>query len=78
MVLQYKKIGPWKDYLFGERFYIILSLSAKTVLACDASSQAIKRAQEKYVVPNLFCRNPNITCFFKSRISRATLWRNNN
>lgn len=33
MVLQYKKIGPWKDYLFGERAYIILSLSAKTVLA---------------------------------------------
>jgi hypothetical protein len=33
MILQYKKVGPWKDYLFGERFYIILSLSAKTVLA---------------------------------------------
>jgi len=33
MVLQYKKVGPWKDYLFGERAYIILSLSAKTVLA---------------------------------------------
>ncbi len=33
MFLQYKKIGPWKDYLFGERFYIILSLAAKTVLA---------------------------------------------
>ncbi len=33
MVLQYKKIGPWKDYLFGERVYIILSLAAKTVLA---------------------------------------------
>ena len=33
MVLQYKKVGPWKDYLFGERFYIILSLAAKTVLA---------------------------------------------
>lgn len=32
MVLQYKKIGPWKDYLFGERAYIVLSLSAKTVL----------------------------------------------
>ena len=32
MVLQYQKIGPWKDYLFGERVYIILSLSAKTVL----------------------------------------------
>jgi hypothetical protein len=33
MVLQYKKVGPWKDYLYGERVYIILSLSAKTVLA---------------------------------------------
>lgn len=33
MVLQYKKVGPWKDYLFGERFYIVLSLLAKTVLA---------------------------------------------
>jgi hypothetical protein len=33
MVLQYKKVGPWKDYLFGERVYIILSLTAKTVLA---------------------------------------------
>jgi hypothetical protein len=32
MVLQYKKIGPWKDYLFGERVYIILSLLAKSLL----------------------------------------------
>jgi hypothetical protein len=33
MVLQYKKVGRWKDYLFGERVYVILSLAAKTVLA---------------------------------------------
>ncbi|MBN1937467.1 MAG: heliorhodopsin HeR [Anaerolineae bacterium] len=33
MVLQYKKVGPWKDYLFGERVYIVLSLVAKTALA---------------------------------------------
>lgn len=33
MWLQYKKLGPWKDYLFGERFYIVLSLAAKTLLA---------------------------------------------
>ena len=33
MFLQYKKVGPWKDYLFGERVYIILSLAAKTTLA---------------------------------------------
>jgi hypothetical protein len=33
MLLQYKKVGPWRNYLFGERMYIVLSLSAKTVLA---------------------------------------------
>lgn len=33
MYLQYKKIGPWKNYLYGERAFIILSLVAKTVLA---------------------------------------------
>lgn len=33
MVLQYKGIGKWKDYLYGERVYIILSLVAKTALA---------------------------------------------
>ena len=33
MFLQYKKVGRWKDYLFGERVYIILSLAAKTALA---------------------------------------------
>lgn len=33
MVLQYKKIGKWKDYIYGERVYIILSLVAKTALA---------------------------------------------
>ncbi len=33
MILQYKKIGPWKDYLYGERVYIILSLVAKSLLA---------------------------------------------
>lgn len=33
MYLQYKKVGPWKDYLYGERVYMILSLVAKTALA---------------------------------------------
>jgi hypothetical protein len=33
MYLQYKKVGRWKDYLYGERVYIILSLTAKTALA---------------------------------------------
>jgi hypothetical protein len=33
MVLQYKKVGPWKNYLYGELVYIILSLVAKSLLA---------------------------------------------
>jgi hypothetical protein len=32
MFLQYKGIGKFKNYLFGERSYIILSLVAKTIL----------------------------------------------
>ena len=33
MVLQYKRVGPWRDYLFGEKAYLTLSLVAKTALA---------------------------------------------
>ena len=33
MVLQYKKIGRWRDYLFGEKTYIVLSLTAKSLLS---------------------------------------------
>jgi len=33
MILQYLKVGKWKNYLYGERIYIILSLVAKTLLA---------------------------------------------
>lgn len=33
MFLQYRQVGRWKDYLFGERMYIVLSLVAKSALA---------------------------------------------
>lgn len=33
MILQYRKVGRWKDYLYGEYIYIVLSLVAKTALA---------------------------------------------
>ena len=33
MILQYRKIGKWRDYLYGERMYIVLSLVAKSALA---------------------------------------------
>jgi hypothetical protein len=32
MVLQYRGVGRWKDYLYGERAYIVLSFVAKTLL----------------------------------------------
>lgn len=33
MIFQYLKIGKWKNYLYGEKTYIVLSLVAKSVLA---------------------------------------------
>jgi hypothetical protein len=33
MFLQYKKVGKWRDYRFGELVYIYLSLFAKSALA---------------------------------------------
>lgn len=33
MVMQYKKVGKWVDYVYGERVYMLLSLVAKTLLA---------------------------------------------
>lgn len=30
--LQYRQVGPWRNYLFGERVYIVLSLVAKSAL----------------------------------------------
>ena len=31
--LQYRGVGPWRDYAFGEKAYLALSLGAKSVLA---------------------------------------------
>ena len=31
--LQYRRIGPWRSYLFGEKAYLVLSLVAKSALA---------------------------------------------
>lgn len=31
--LQYREVGPWADYAFGEKAYLVLSLVAKSLLA---------------------------------------------
>ena len=33
MWLQYRRVGRWKSYVFGERAYFMLSLVAKSALA---------------------------------------------
>ena len=45
MVLQYKKVGPWRDYLFGEKVYILLSLTAKALLAWQVFFPVLASAQ---------------------------------
>lgn len=41
MVLQYARIGPWRDYRVGEAGYIILSLTAKSLLAWQTFAGAL-------------------------------------
>ena len=33
MILQYRRVGPWRNYLIGEYIYVALSLIAKSALA---------------------------------------------
>lgn len=42
MFLQYKKVGPWKNYLYGEAIYILLSLIAKSALAWQIFSGTLR------------------------------------
>jgi len=44
MFFQYKKKGKWKDYLYGERAYIILSLIAKSALAWQVFAGTLRPA----------------------------------
>lgn len=44
MALQYRAKGRWKDYLFGERVYVILSLVAKSALAWQVFAGTLRGA----------------------------------
>ena len=44
MILQYKKIGKWRDYLYGEKMYIVLSLIAKSALAWQVFAGTLRPA----------------------------------
>jgi hypothetical protein len=42
MVLQYRQVGRWRDYLAGEKTYMILSLVAKSLLAWQVFSGTLR------------------------------------
>jgi len=42
MVLQYRKVGRWRDYLYGERAYMLLSLVGKSLLAWQVFSGTLR------------------------------------
>lgn len=41
MALQYLRVGPWREYRFGERVYLMLSLVAKSALAWQVFAGAL-------------------------------------
>ena len=44
MLLQYRRVGPWRDYLYGERAYMLLSLTAKSLLAWQVFAGTLQPA----------------------------------
>ncbi len=40
--LQYRQVGPWRDYLFGELMYLVLSLVAKSLLAWQVFANVLR------------------------------------
>lgn len=47
MLLQYRRVGRWRDYLYGERRYIVLSLVAKSALAWQMFFGTMREANDK-------------------------------
>jgi Heliorhodopsin len=42
MALQYRRVGPWRDHLFGQRVYILLSLTATSAFACQVFAGTLR------------------------------------
>jgi hypothetical protein len=47
MVLQYRQVGRWVDYLFGETMYVLLSLTAKSLLAWQVFASTLAASTVK-------------------------------
>jgi heliorhodopsin len=44
MLLQYRRVARWRDYLYGERVYMLLSLFAKSALAWQVFAGTLQPA----------------------------------
>ena len=44
MLLQFRRVGPWRKYLFGERVSMLLSLFAKSALAWQVFAGTLQPA----------------------------------
>jgi hypothetical protein len=44
MLLQYKRVGRWREYLYGEHAYMLLSLFAKSALAWQVFAGTLQPA----------------------------------
>ncbi len=53
MLLQYRKRGKFKDYLYGEYLYIVLSLVALTLMA-DVHDDSVDVVSEAFRHPGHF------------------------
>ena len=42
MVLQYARVGRWRDYLTGEKIYMVMSLVAKSLLGWQVWSGTLR------------------------------------
>jgi hypothetical protein len=42
MAFEYRRVGPWRDYLLGQRVYILLSLTATSALACQVFAGTLR------------------------------------
>ena len=42
MVLQFRRVGPWRDWLTGEKTYMVMSLVAKSLLAWQVFSGTLR------------------------------------
>ena len=66
--LQYREIGPWTSYAFGEKTYLVLSLVAKSALAWQIFSGSLAASSAQ----RCSAKNPSSSAVDSSASTPAT------